>query len=183
MSAYGEFLLGLFDDPKAVSAPTPSGSVLAARIAEEVNPSREGLVIELGPGTGVITRALLDRGVALHRIVAIEASAYFCDILRSRFPSLPVVCGDAFHFERHVPEDAAIATVVCGLPLLNFPPQRRRALIERSLNRMDAEGRFIQLSYGWRPAIQAAQDLTIDKRMVWWNLPPAHIWIFRRLES
>ena len=180
MSAYGEFLLGLVDNPKAVSAPTPSGSILAARIAAEVTPSLEGLVVELGPGTGAITRALLDRGVAGHRILAIENSAYFCDILRTRFPVVTTVCGDAFHFERYLPEAMPIAAVVCGLPLLNFPADCRRALIERALDRQGAEGRFIQLSYGWRPAVPAGPDLAIHKTVVWRNFPPAHIWTYRR---
>jgi len=62
-TAYGDFLRGLVNDPKGVSAPTPSSPALARVIAAEVDLSREGLVIELGPGTGVVTEALLERGL------------------------------------------------------------------------------------------------------------------------
>ena len=63
IEAYGEFLRGLVNDPRGVSAPTPSSPALSRAIAAEIDMARDGLVIELGPGTGVVTDALLQRGV------------------------------------------------------------------------------------------------------------------------
>lgn len=178
MSGYGDFLKGLLRDPGAVAAPTPSSPALAAAIAAKVDPLRPGLVVELGAGTGVVTAALLDRGVAPERLVAIEYSAYFADLLARRFPGVTVVQGDAFAFERYLSPGAGIAAVVSGVPLLNFPLSRRRALITRALALQGPDGRFIQLSYGWRPPIRSAFGIAPEKTIVWRNLPPAHVWTF-----
>jgi len=178
--SYGDFLRGLLKNPRAVSAPTPSGPVLAAAMAEKVDPLRPGLVVELGAGTGVVTEALIARGISPDRLVVIEYSAYFADLLRSRFPGATVIQGDAFLFERYLPEDARISAVVSGVPLLNFPLWRRKFLIDRGLGVQDAGGRFIQLSYGWKPPIDPGRR-ELSKSLVWRNFPPAHVWTYRAL--
>jgi phospholipid N-methyltransferase len=99
IAAYGDFLRGLVNDPKGVSAPTPSSPALARAIAAEVDLSREGLVIELGPGTGVVTQALLQRGVPADRLVAIEQEPNFAQLMRKRFPSIKLYQHDAVNFE------------------------------------------------------------------------------------
>jgi phosphatidylethanolamine/phosphatidyl-N-methylethanolamine N-methyltransferase len=178
MSGYGEFLKGLLRDPGGVSAPTPSSPVLAAAIAAKVDPLRPGLVVELGAGSGAVTQALLARGIAPERLIAIEYSDYFSRLLSHRFPGVTVICGDAFDFDRHLPIGEPIAAIVSGLPLLNFSPRSRRALIERALVLQGAGGRFIQLSYGWHPPIVSAFGVPPDKSTVWRNFPPAHVWTF-----
>jgi len=178
--SYGDFLRGLLRDPRGVSAPTPSSPALAAAMAAKVDPLRPGLVVELGAGTGVVTEALLARGIAPERLVVIEHSAYFADLLASRFPGAMVIQGDAFSFERYLPEDAKLSAVVSGVPLLNFPLWRRKFLIDRALAAQDANGRFIQLSYGWQPPIAPGRR-ELSKTIVWRNFPPAHIWTYRAL--
>lgn len=178
MSGYGDFLKGLLRDPGGVSAPTPSSPALAAAIAAEVDPLRPGLVVELGAGTGVVSTALLARGVAAERLVLIERSDYFARLLTRRFPGASVIRGDAFAFERHMPPGVPVAAIVSSVPLLNFPPSSRRALIERALMLQGAGGRFIQLSYGWRPPIVSAFGVSPGRNIVWRNFPPAHIWTF-----
>ena len=178
MSGYGEFLKGLLRDPGGVSAPTPSSPALAAVIAAKVDPLRPGVVVELGAGSGAVTQALLARGIAPERLIAIEYSDYFARLLSRRFPGVTVICGDAFDFDRHMPIGEPIAAIVSGLPLLNFSPRNRRALIERALVLQGVGGRFIQLSYGWRPPIGSAFGVPPGKSTVWRNFPPAHIWTF-----
>lgn len=180
MSGYGDFLKGLLRDPGGVSAPTPSSPALAAAIAAEVDPLRPGLVVELGAGTGVVSTALLARGVAAERLVLIERSDYFARLLTRRFPGASVIRGDAFAFERHMPPGVPVAAIVSSVPLLNFPPSSRRALIERALMLQGAGGRFIQLSYGWKPAVPPGPSLKVKKHVVWRNLPPAHVWTYYR---
>jgi phosphatidylethanolamine/phosphatidyl-N-methylethanolamine N-methyltransferase len=67
-----------------------------------------------------------------------------------------------------------------GLPLLNFPIARRRSLIEKALDLQGPAGRFVQLSYGWRPAVPPASNFSVARAVVWRNFPPAHIWTYRR---
>lgn len=178
--SYGDFLRGLLKNPRAVSAPTPSGPALAAAMAEKADPLRPGLVVELGAGTGVVTEALLKRGISPDRLVVIEYSAYFADLLRERFPDATVIQGNAFAFETYLPQDAKVSAVVSGVPLLNFPLWRRKTLIERGLAAQDAGGRFIQLSYGWNPPIAPGRR-ELSKTIVWRNFPPAHVWTYRAL--
>jgi phosphatidylethanolamine/phosphatidyl-N-methylethanolamine N-methyltransferase len=180
MPAYAEFLRGLVDDPRGVSAPTPSGPALSAAIAAQVDPARPGLVLELGPGTGVVTEALVARGVSPARLVLIESGDYFCERLRWHFPRARVCAADAFRFEDCLPHGAVVAAVVSGVPLLNFPREKRVSLIERALDAQGPGGRFIQLSYGWRPAIAPGPRLCLTKMVVWRNFPPAHVWTYRR---
>src|SRR6185437_10514171 len=143
--SYGAFLRGLIHSPKGVSAPTPSSPVLAEAIAAELDLTRPGLVIELGPGTGAVTAALIKR-VGAGRILAIEQETSFIAPLRTRFPDADIRGGDALNFERFLPPGVA-AAVVSGLPLLHLPQATRRSLLARALNVQGPGGLFIQLSY------------------------------------
>jgi phosphatidylethanolamine/phosphatidyl-N-methylethanolamine N-methyltransferase len=175
---YGAFLRGLIANPKGVSAPTPSSPVLAEAIAAELDLSRPGLVIELGPGTGAVTAALQKRAGA-ERLLAIERETSFLTPLRTRFPDVDIRFGDALNFERFLPPDAVIAAVVSGLPLLHLPQAIRRSLLARSLAAQGPGGLFIQLSYSWLPPVKAGEGVTLTKRAVWQNFPPAHVWTYR----
>ena len=176
---YGDFLRGLINDPKGVSAPAPSSPALARAIADEVDPSRDGLVIELGPGTGVVTQALLEHGIAAGRLIAIEQEASFVGLMRERFPHLTVCDGDALLFESCIPAGTPVAAIVSGLPLLNFPVSTRRSLLRRALRRQGRGGSFIQLSYGWHPPVSPGSGIGLSSKIVWRNFPPAHVWTYR----
>ena len=179
-STYADFLRGLWDDPKAVSAPTPSGKPLARAIAAEVDLDAPGLVVELGAGTGTVTSALIERGIREERLVLFESVPAFHALLSRRFPRAAVLCADAFRFDRFLPENARIAAMVSGIPLLNYPRAARAHLIEQALARQGAKASFIQLSYGWWPPISPEAGTRLSKRRILKNLPPAHIWIYRR---
>jgi phosphatidylethanolamine/phosphatidyl-N-methylethanolamine N-methyltransferase len=175
--SYGVFLRGLLSNPKGVSAPTPSSPVLAEAIAAEVDLDRPGLVIELGAGTGAVTAALVKR-MAGERLIAIERDQNFAQLLRRNFPTVDIRLGDALAFERHVPANTPIAAIVSGLPLLHFPQAARRSLLNRSLAAQGPGGLFIQLSYSWRPPVNAGPGISLSKRAVWRNFPPAHVWTY-----
>jgi phosphatidylethanolamine/phosphatidyl-N-methylethanolamine N-methyltransferase len=179
-AAYGDFLLGVFKNPKGVSALTPSSPSLARTIAGEVDIDRNGVVIELGPGTGAVTGALLARGVAPERLLLIESEPQFVLVLRRLFPDLDVRRGDALRLEHYLAPSTKIAAVVSGLPLLHLRPETRRHLIGQSLNCQEPGGLFVQLSYGWRPPVPAERGVSISKKIVWSNVPPAHVWTYRR---
>jgi len=180
VSTYAEFLRGLYRDPKAVSAPTPSSRALSRAIAAQVALARPGLIVELGPGTGVVTQALLERGVSPERLVTIECEGSFVRTMRSKFPDVIVHHGDALRFEQYIPAGADVAAVVSGIPLLNLDPEARKSLIHRALA-VGGNRRFIQLSYGWFPPVRMSKNTRLKRKTVWQNLPPAHIWIYDRV--
>jgi phosphatidylethanolamine/phosphatidyl-N-methylethanolamine N-methyltransferase len=183
MPAYAQFLRGLIADPKAVSAPTPSSPTLASVIASKVDPQRPGVVVELGAGTGAVTQALLDHGVPAGRLLAVENSPYYVELLRKRFPDVKIVQGDALQFDRLLPADMPVAAVVSGIPLLHLAPAQRRAFIERALAVQPVDGLYVQLSYGWVPPVEPGRNMAMERTVVWRNFPPAHIWTFTAADS
>ena len=177
------FLKGLIARPKNVGAIAPSSPALSQAIARQVDPAIEGPVLELGPGTGVVTEALIDRGIAPERITAIEYDPDFAKMVRERFPKVHVVQGDAFDLKTTLGNGngESFAAVVSGLPLLNHPVERRHALIEGALAKLKPGAPYVQFSYGFDPPIPAPQGTTVKRAaVVWANLPPARVWVYRR---
>ena len=94
------FIRSWIERPLTIGAVTPSGKILARTMARYVDPDSDGPVVELGPGTGPVTEALVQAGVAPSRLVLVEFNAGFCRILRSRFPDATLVQGDAYSLRR-----------------------------------------------------------------------------------
>jgi len=179
------FLKAWFESPRLTGAVAPSGRHLARAMARFVDPSGDGLVVELGPGTGPVTRALIERGVARERLVLVEYDGGFCRLLAQRFAAVRIVQGDAYNLERTLAEFAGrpIAAVVSSLPLLNQPPALRLKLIEDAFALMGPDGVLVQFTYGLASPIPR-QDCA--KRFsahcgapIWRNLPPARVWTYR----
>jgi len=176
-----QFLRGLFENPAGVSAVLPSSHTLAAALAAQI-PSADGRVLELGPGTGAVTRAIIERGIPASRIVAVERDRGFADLLSERFPGLYALHGDALDLKSVLgsPRESYVA-VVSGLPLINFSMRTRRAVIEDALARVKPGGPFIQVSYRSRPAIPESNDIMVRRTsFVWRNIPPGYVWVYRR---
>ena len=99
------FIRSWMERPLAIGAVTPSGRPLARTMARYVEPAQTGPVIELGPGTGPVTEALVEQGIDPARLVLVEFNPTFCQLLRVRFPTATVVQGDAYALRR--PRDGA----------------------------------------------------------------------------
>jgi phosphatidylethanolamine/phosphatidyl-N-methylethanolamine N-methyltransferase len=130
----------------------------------------------------VVTEALVERGVAEDRLIAIEYDPDFAKMVGQRFPRARVLQGDAFRFAELLDAsvDQPYAAIVSGLPLLNFPVETRRKLIEGALARLAPGAPYIQFSYGMHPSIPATDRYTVKRAaLVWKNLPPARVWVFR----
>jgi len=179
------FIRSWLEKPLAIGAVTPSGRLLARTMARYVDPAIPGPVIELGPGTGPVTEALVAHGVPEKRLVLVEFNPGFCRILRQRFPEATVVQGDAYSLRRTlgaVLEEPA-AAMVSGLPLLNKPMRTRIRLITEAFALMHVNAPFVQFTYSMaappipkglsRVAAQASER-------IWMNLPPARVWCYRR---
>lgn len=178
------FLRGLVASPKRTGAVAPSGVALARLMASAVDPADRRPVLELGPGTGVVTTALLERGVAAERLVAIEYNADFCRLIAARMPGVTVIEGDAYDLERTLPAKwhGPFAAVVSSLPLLTRPEAERVALLEAALDRVAPGGCFIQFSYSLFPPVKPVPGrFNVEKsRWVVMNVPPARVWLYRR---
>ena len=113
-------------------------------MVEHADPDPSGYTLELGPGTGVFTQALIDAGIPPERIIAVEHNGEFCRLLAKRFPALNVVQGDAFDLDKTLAAYAGItfSAALSGLPLLSFPKPLRLKCIEGVLGSLDARQRL-----------------------------------------
>lgn len=173
------FVQRMARNPRAVGAVSPASVALAEKMASLVDPRQPGCVLELGPGTGAITKALLRRGMPPERVLAVEADPTFARLLRARFPGLRVIEGDATDAE-HVEGLGPFSAIISSLPLLNFPNHERVGFVEAMLRLLPPGAPFVQYSYGVRPPLPRSSNLRVAlAAKVWRNLPPARIWIFR----
>jgi phosphatidylethanolamine/phosphatidyl-N-methylethanolamine N-methyltransferase len=178
------FFKGWLDKPKAVGSIIPTSSVTARRMASIADPASGRPVLELGPGTGVITRAILKRGFAPESIVSVEYSRKFYEHLVADFPGVRFLHGSAFELDEALGElkDAVFDCIVSAIPLLNFPTPMRIALVENLLGRIPLGRPVMQITYGpISPVPPGRGDYTVERfDFVFRNIPPAHLWIYRR---
>ena len=175
------FFLHWLSDPFQVGAVAPSSQALAAVITAEIAPE-SAPVIELGPGSGAFTRALLDRGIPQQRLVLIEQSPRFACALRKCFPDARVLCVDAAALGSiDVFSGEGAGAVVSGLPLLLMSPNKVSAILGSAFERLRPGGAFYQFTYGSRsPVPRPILDrlgLTatlIGRTLV--NIPPAAVY-------
>jgi phosphatidylethanolamine/phosphatidyl-N-methylethanolamine N-methyltransferase len=177
------FLRSWLERPLVMGAVTPSGKILARTMASFVDPRIPGPVIELGPGTGPVTDALIRRGVAQERLVLIEYSPEFCQLLKRRFPKATIVQGDAYDLKETlsgVLQEPAAATV-SSLPLFTKPMDQRLDLLEMAQELMHPGAPFIQFTYAVVPPIPKAIAGVYAEasERIWMNLPPARVWVYR----
>jgi phosphatidylethanolamine/phosphatidyl-N-methylethanolamine N-methyltransferase len=185
LSDGADFLKSLMATPRLTGALAPSGRALARAMAASVDPASTGLVVELGPGTGPVTRALIERGFDRRRLVLVEFDPRFCRMLERRYEPVRIIEGDAYDLPRTLGElkSAEIAACVSSLPLLNQPPHRREKLIGDAFALMGPNGVFVQFTYGlFSPIPREACVGRYSPRCgppVWRNLPPARVWTYR----
>jgi phosphatidylethanolamine/phosphatidyl-N-methylethanolamine N-methyltransferase len=172
-------------DPLRVASITPSSAALARLMVAAIG-SRTGPVIELGPGTGVFTRALLGQGVAEADLVLVEKGAEFADVLAGRFPRARLLCIDAAEIgEAALPFAAPVGAVVSGLPLLSMPAAKVSAILAGSFAHLRDDGSFYQFTYGPRCPVPKAilQGLGLEGVRVGRtlrNIPPAAVYRITR---
>jgi len=156
-------------------------------MAREVAPHGTGFVVELGGGTGSITRALLERGVPPCRLVVVERDYTLAALLRKRFSGLKIVRGDAGELAALL-EPLGITevdTVVSSLPLLSMPKSLCRRIVRESVALLGAGGSFIQFTYGVASPLPALDFGLVGEvaDRIFFNFPPAAVWRFRRLAA
>ncbi|MEZ5839746.1 MAG: rRNA adenine N-6-methyltransferase family protein [Hyphomicrobiales bacterium] len=181
------FLKTWVDNPLLLGAVSPSSPFLGRMMASFVEVERPGVVIELGPGTGSVTKELIGRGIDASRIVAVEFDPTFCELLSERFPGIAVVEGDAYNLKATLghPTLGPVAAVVSGLPLFNQPLARRLHLLQQVFHFLPPGAPFIQFSYHLVPPIprEAGHFALSGTRRIWRNIPPARVWCYRKLAA
>lgn len=178
------FFKGWMSNSRSVGSIIPTSSFTARRMASVIEPASGLPVLELGPGTGVITKAILNRGIAPENLVSIEFSTDFYGHLVEHFPGVNFINGDAFNLDETLgaQRDQMFDCAISGIPLLNFPMHKRVAFIEGLLARLPVGRPVVQFSYGPRSPVAAMPDRYRIQHFdfVVRNIPPAQIWIYRK---
>jgi phosphatidylethanolamine/phosphatidyl-N-methylethanolamine N-methyltransferase len=182
------FFKAWVEKPVQTGAVSPSGRFLARMMARYADPAARGPVIELGPGTGPVTQALIKRGIAQERLILVEYDAEFCRLLARRFPQARVIQGDAYDLPGALAGvlTEPAACVVSSLPLLMKQEPQRVALLRDAFALMAPGGRFVQFTYGMvspiprRPKDAMRVPFIADASpAVWLNLPPARVFAYQ----
>ena len=178
------FIRSWIERPLSTGAVAPSSKILARTMARYVDPNSTGPVVELGPGTGPVTEALVEAGVDPARLVLVEFNPTFCRLLRARYPEATLVQGDAYSMRRLLEalfiEPAA--AVVSGLPLMTKPIKMRLRLVRDAFELMLPGAPFVQFTYSVAsPVPTRLKGFTAEpSERIWMNLPPARVWVYRK---
>jgi phosphatidylethanolamine/phosphatidyl-N-methylethanolamine N-methyltransferase len=178
------FLRSWIEKPLHMGAVMPSGRLLARTMAQYVDTNTSGPVVELGPGTGAITSALIEHGIDQERLVLVEYNPSFCALLRDRYPRAKVVQGDAYALREALWNvlSSPASAVVSGLPLVTKPMLTRLKLIRDAFLALAPGAPFVQFTYSVAPPIPKSLPgvSTEASERIWMNLPPARVWVYRK---
>ena len=171
--------------PLRVGAVAPSSPALAELLTRDII-AASGPVIELGPGTGAFTRALIGRGVEERDLTLIESGADFAGLLKTRFPRARVLKLDAGELRTAALFAGPVAgAVISSLPVLSMPPQKVSAILDGAFAYLNPHGAFYQVTYGpWCPVPRRLLDqLGLQATRVGHtlrNIPPAAVYRIAR---
>lgn len=168
--------------PMKMGAVAPSSRSYCDAMVRLSNTRLDGPILELGPGLGAVTKALLRAGVEPQRITSIEYDREFAAALAERFPKVGVVCGDGFDLDATLDDggETKFATILLAIPIVRFSMTKRQALLQRYLDRLLPGGNVTQLSYLWKPPVDPVPGrFTVSSSdIIWRNLPPARVWVY-----
>ncbi len=178
------FFKGWLDGPKSVGTPFPTSIYTGRAMANLIDPNSGLPVLEVGPGTGTITRAILARGIKQENLYAVEYSADFVAGLKCEFPDAHILHGDAFNMHAVLGDarDLTFDCVISAIPLLNLPMIQRIAYLEDMLSRIPAGRPVVQVTYGPMSPVPAGLGNFLVERadFIVRNVPPAHLWTYRK---
>lgn len=173
--------------PLSIGAVAPSSEFLAEAMARDIDFQRPGAIVELGGGTGSITRALVRGARHPSEIVVIEREGSLCARLKRRFPGVRVINGDARDLPRLLRGAGVerVKAVVSGLPLMAFSPRQQYGIVRQAMAVLEPDGVMLQFTYGLTSPVRpsTAERIGILGRRSGYvvrNLPPATLWQYRR---
>ncbi len=171
------FIKAVLSNPRAIGAACPSSTDLADAMAAQVNKC-SGVVVELGGGTGVITRALLRQGILPEQLIIVESEPTLARHLRRAFPNIRVIEGDASRLKQLLGSDIEkVQAVVSSLPMRSLPQPAVRAIMDQIRQLLHRGGTFVQFTYSLHTHSIGRENLLAHRgsRIIWKNFPPARV--------
>ncbi|HVT53916.1 MAG TPA: ribose ABC transporter permease [Dongiaceae bacterium] len=175
-------------NPMKIGTVAPSSPELASAMARQIPPGvaqGDGYVVELGGGTGPVTRAILEAGVPPDRLIVIERDPVLHKHLSERYPNVRVLLGDAVHLQQLLRREgvAPVRAVVSSLPLLVMKKAIQHRIGAQIFAVLEPDAPLIQFTYGLFSPLKNRRRLGVSggvKDRVLQNIPPASVWLYRR---
>jgi phosphatidylethanolamine/phosphatidyl-N-methylethanolamine N-methyltransferase len=169
-------------NPLQMGSIIPSSPKLGALIAKQIDKRSSSLILELGAGTGAITKSLISAGISPGRIVVVEIVPEMADHLRAKFSQTSVLQADAFNLPIQSLKDTGteIGTVICGIPLVLLNEAKQRQFIQQVEAVAPGRG-FLLYTYCVTSPLPH-RTLGLDAQRLDWtplNFPPASVWHYR----
>ena len=169
-------------NPLQMGSIIPSSPKLGALIAKQIDKRSSSLILELGAGTGAITKSLISAGISPGRIVVVEIVPEMADHLRAKFSQTSVLQADAFNLPIQSLKDTGteIGTVICGIPLVLLNEAKQRQFIQQVEAVAPGRGFFLYTYCVTSPLPH--RTLGLDAQRLDWtplNFPPASVWHYR----
>ena len=173
-------------NPLRVGSIIPSSSALAQLVASHIQRGADDYIVELGAGTGAITRGLLAAGLPEDRLVLVELDPAMASVLAKQFPGVQMIVGDATKLPEILPAriHGHIGTVISGLPVLGRPLEFQQAIVDAAFAVVNPGGPMLQYTYSPISPLPRKR-LGLTGKLLGWatnNLPPASVWRFTRAE-
>ena len=178
------FAREILRNPRTMGAGLPSTPRLARNMANFVPICENELVVELGAGTGVITEALLKRGIPPERLISIEQSPRLTEYLHQRYPKARIITGDALHLSKLLGSECQqVTTIVSGLPFRSLPHSVGHGIIEQIKAILPKNGLLIQFTYdiSGRAQFLPSEFQRVSHKIVWRNFPPARVDVYKHI--
>jgi len=119
-----QFFTGFLHAPFRVGSICSSSSTLTSTLIQQIPTNTDGLIIDLGAGSGAVSNQLINAGVDPKNILAIEISPHLAKVFKKRCPTVPLSIGDARELDAIVQEYApgqAITLIISSLPFRSMP--------------------------------------------------------------
>jgi phosphatidylethanolamine/phosphatidyl-N-methylethanolamine N-methyltransferase len=178
------FLREWLAHPLRTGSVVPSSPRLADAMARWIPRDPESFVLELGPGTGPVTDALLRRGLREDRLIAIEFNPAMAAELQKKFPRARILTGDAWLMDELLEKISvkSVGAVISSLPLLNFTPAQADALAGKIRTVLEPSGHYVQFTYQITKRHSRGGDAfnLVATQLVWLNFPPARVSVFQK---
>ncbi|MFT6621500.1 MAG: class I SAM-dependent methyltransferase [Verrucomicrobiia bacterium] len=186
LRSYAAFGGAFFSDCRTTGSIIPSSPFLGRRMARAVPKGERGLIVELGVGTGAITKSLFDHGIPPEKLVSVDCSPEMVEWTQKRFPHANVKLGDATRLRDLLESDKElrnhdVAHIVSSLPFKSLPKTVGYGIVEEAHRVLAKDGRFVQFTYDLRSTacqILGRRFQLVDSSIVWINFPPARVNVY-----
>jgi phosphatidylethanolamine/phosphatidyl-N-methylethanolamine N-methyltransferase len=187
-----KFIVESLKQPRSVGAVVPSSRFLAGAMVAAANLRDRHTVFEFGPGTGAITKCIVQQLGPDQRYVGIELNSQFTVILRRKFPNLTFANDSVENLETIAAKlkIEAIDAIISGLPWASLPLHVQDNAFKAMQRLMHPQSVFCTYAYpqalilpgarALRARLHAEFSSVICSRIVWRNFPPAFVYICRR---